>query len=60
MFARLASTFQSGLNSAVAATRDGLLLQGAYKHHCLTKIFGSGAYRGPHRFFPKNRLYVIL
>ena len=29
-----------------------------YRHHLLNKIFGSGAYRGPHRFFPTNRLYI--
>ena len=31
---------------------------GAYKKHFLTQIFGIVSYRGPHRFFPKNGLYI--
>ena len=32
--------------------------RGGYKKHFLPNIFGSVSYRGPHRFFPKNRLYI--
>ena len=32
---------------------DHIEIQGAYKHHFLSEIFGSGAYRSPMDFFPK-------
>ena len=31
---------------------------GPYKKHFLTQFFGTVSYRGPHRFFPKNGLYI--